>query len=265
MSLISLTPVDLSLCAILIIALAVLSFRFHLGIEKQLLIATARTVIQLFLLGLILNWVFARSTPLWVLGLWVVMLMVAGWEVMQRQKHKMSGWHGYGIGAAAMLFSSFSISLLALTLVISVKPWYTPQYAIPLLGMLLGNTMNGISLGLDRLTHTLWQQRAVIEARLMMGEKAQHAVADIRRDSLRSALMPIINAMSIAGLVSLPGMMTGQILSGSAPADAVKYQIMIMFLIAGGTGFGSIIAVTLASHRLFDERERLRLDRLGIG
>ena len=161
-----------------------------------------------------------------------------------------------------MFTSSFTITLFALSVVIGTEPWYTPQYAIPLLGMLLGNTMNGISICLDRLTQTAWQQRAVIEQRLMLGQDGAHALLDIRRESMRAGMIPIINSMAGAGLVSLPGMMTGQILGGSSPLDAVKYQILIMFLIAAGTGFGVMTALRLASGRLFDERHRLRLDCL---
>lgn len=96
----------------------------------------------------------------------------------------------------------------------------------------------------------------------MLGQTGSQAIADIRRDSIRSGLIPIINAMAAAGIVSLPGMMTGQILAGAAPLEAVKYQILIMFLIAAGTGFGTLAATTLAARRLFDQRHRLRLDRL---
>ena len=96
----------------------------------------------------------------------------------------------------------------------------------------------------------------------MLGQPRSDAVADIYRESIRAGLIPIINAMAAAGLVSLPGMMTGQILAGSSPLDAVQYQILIMFLIAGGTGMGTLLAVVFAARRLFDERERLRLDRL---
>ena len=140
-----------------------------------------------------------------------------------------------------------------------------PQYAIPLLGMLLGNTMNGVALSLDRLTQTAVDQREVIEARLILGQTWQQASAEIRDNSVRAGLTPIINSMSVIGLVSLPGMMTGQILSGSPPTEAVKYQILIMFLIAGGTGFGTLAAVRMATGRLFDDRHRLRLDRLKGG
>jgi putative ABC transport system permease protein len=151
---------------------------------------------------------------------------------------------------------------MTLIVIIQITPWYTPQYAIPLLGMLLGNTMNGIAIGIDRLTASAWELRSTIEARLMLGEGWNQAIGDIRTESIRSGMIPIINSMSAAGLVSLPGMMTGQILGGSPPLEAVKYQILIMFLIAAGTGLGTITAVWLASRRLFDERHRLRLDRI---
>ena len=128
--------------------------------------------------------------------------------------------------------------------------------------MLLGNTMNGIAISLDQLTRAAAQQRQVIEARLMLGHEWGQAIEGLRRDALRSGLIPIINAMTTAGVVSLPGMMTGQILGGSPPLEAAKYQLMILFLIAAGTGLGAIAAVWMASRRLFDERQRLRLDRL---
>ena len=100
------------------------------------------------------------------------------------------------------------------------------------------------------------------EAKLMLGQRWRQAIIDIRRDSVRSGLIPIINAMAAAGIVSLPGMMTGQILAGADPLEAVKYQILIMFMIAAATGFGTMAAVWFASRRLFDERHRLRLERL---
>jgi putative ABC transport system permease protein len=154
------------------------------------------------------------------------------------------------------------VTLLALTVIIGVEPWYQPQYLIPLLGMLLGNTMSGIAIALDSLTRQAWDSRGRIEARLLAGGTWDEAIEEVRRDALRSGLIPIINAMATAGLVSLPGMMTGQILAGSPPMEAAKYQLLIMFLIAAGTGLGSMAAVWIGSRRLFDDRQRLRLDRL---
>ena len=262
MELIHLSPLDLGLAASLVLLLALLSWRLHLGVEQRVLIAALRSAIQLSLIGLVLNFLFAQTSFAFI-GLWtLIMLGVAGWEVMARQKHRYRGAWGFGIGTLSMFLSSFSVILLALTLIIGVEPWWQPQYLIPLLGMLLGNTMSGIAITLDNLSRQAWEGRGGIEARLLLGQSWECAIRDIRRDSIRAGLIPIINSMAAAGLVSLPGMMTGQILAGSPPMEAAKYQMMILFLISAGTGLGSAAAVWVGSRRLFDQRQRLRLDRL---
>ncbi|EXI82212.1 MAG: ABC-type uncharacterized transport system, permease component [Candidatus Accumulibacter appositus] len=262
MHVINLSPLDLAIAALLILALAGLSLRLRLGVERQLLTSAARSTIQLLLIGLVLKVLFDNVHLAWVALMAGVMILVAGREVMVRQKRRFIGWWGFGVGTLSMFISSFTVTVMALLLVIGTSPWYAPQYAIPLLGMILGNTMNGISLGLDRLTQDAAQKRPIIESRLALGQSWQQSISDSRREAIRVGLIPIINAMSAAGIVSLPGMMTGQILAGTPPVEAVKYQILVMFLIAGGTGFGTVVAVGLAARRLFDERQRLRLDRL---
>ncbi|HHZ88480.1 MAG TPA: iron export ABC transporter permease subunit FetB [Chromatiaceae bacterium] len=264
MNVVPLSPVDLSLAALLVVLLALMSRSLKLGIAATLLIAASRATVQLLLLGLVLRTLFDGLHPAWMILMSIIMLGVAGYEVLARQQHRFRGTWGFGMGTLSMFVSSFSIALIALTTMIQVEPWYTPQYLIPLLGMLLGNTMNGIAISLDRLTHGVATQYREIEAQLALGHRWHHAITTLRRDSLRSGLIPIINAMTTAGIVSLPGMMTGQILGGSPPMEAAKYQILILFLIAAGSGFGSVTAVWLASRRLFDDRERLRLDRIGI-
>jgi len=262
MELISLSVLDLSLAACLIVLLAILSWRLQLGLQKTLIIAASRSVIQLTLLGLVLKQLFNQSSLPLIALISLIMLTVAGYEVMARQGRKFSGWWGMGIGTSSMFLSSFSITLLALFTIINVEPWYTPQYLIPLLGMLLGNTMNGIAVSLNYLTTTADAQKGQIEARLIQGHTWQEAITNIRREALKSGLIPIINSMTTAGIVSLPGMMTGQILAGSPPMEAAKYQLLILFMIAAGTGLGSLAAVWIGSARLFDDRQRLRLDRL---
>ncbi len=262
MNIIVLSPFDLALAALLVLALAVLSLPIGLDFSRQLLVAAARTTVQLLLVGLVLKVLFENANLGWVALIALIMLAVAGREVVARQRRRLRGWWGFGVGGASMFVASFGITVLALVVIVGAQPWYKPQYAIPLLGMILGNTMNGVALALERLMHNVWQQRAVIEGRLMLGETWNEAIGDIRRESVRSGMIPIINAMAVAGVVSLPGMMTGQILAGSPPLEAVKYQILIMFMIAGGTGFGTLAAVWVASRRLFDVRERLRLDRV---
>lgn len=262
MTFVRLGATELALGALLVLAVGLLSIWMRLGLERKLGIAALRTTIQLLLVGWVLRALFANATLGWVAVIGVAMLLAAGYEVRARQQKRISGIWGYAIGTASMFLSAFTVTIVALVVIVSPDPWYSPQYAIPLLGMLLGNTMTGVALGLDRLTQSAWEKRAMIEQRLLLGEDRSAAISDIRRSSVRAAMIPILNAMAAAGIVSLPGMMTGQILAGSPPLDAVRYQILIMFLISAATGFGTIASVELASRRLFDDRHRLRLDRL---
>ena len=262
MNVISLTPFDLSMAAILILLLAFASVILKLNLASRIVIAAIRTVVQLLLIGLVLKVLFAQVNLLFVSALSIFMLLIAGREVMARQKRRFGGLWGYGLGTLSMFISSFTLTIYALIVVVGTDPWYTPQYAIPLLGMMLGNTMTGVSLALDHLTTNAWQQRNIIEARLILGQDWSTAIGDITRDSVRIGMVPMINAMAAAGLVSLPGMMTGQILSGTEPVEAVKYQILIMFLITAGTGFAAMLATWIGARRLFDDRQRLRLERL---
>ena len=262
MGLISLTPLDLAMAATLVLALAGLTHALHLGVSRLLLVAGLRAAVQLALLGLVLKSLFAQAHPLFIGLLTLFMLLAAGYEARARQHRRYKGFWGIGIGTASMFLSSFSITLLALVVIIQVEPWYRPQYLIPLLGMLLGNTMTSVAISLNDLNQNAWGQRGNIEARLILGQDWQQAIGDIRRKALHAGLIPIINAMAAAGVISLPGMMTGQILAGSPPFEAAKYQILILFLIAAGTGIGAVTAVWFGSRRLFDERQRLRLDRL---
>ena len=261
-SFIPLDSTDLLIAASLLLLAGGLSWRLQLGVERRLAIAAARSSVQLLLLGLVLHSIFASQSP-WLIALVMsIMLGVAGYEAWSRQTRRLRGWWGYGTGTLSMLLSSVTIALLSVALILQPNPWYHPQYLIPLLGMLLGNTMTGIAVAMDGLGREAWNRRGEIEARLILGEPPAVAIGDIRRASLRAGLIPIINSMTTAGLVSLPGMMTGQILAGGAPFEAAKYQLMILFLIAAGTAIGAACAVLILSARLFDDRERLRLDRL---
>lgn len=257
-----LSALDLSLAAFFVVVLTFLSWKMRLGLERQLLVAAIRTTVQLLLIGQVLRLLFDHVDFWFVTGIALIMLCVSGREVIARQSRPMRGYQGWLAGAGSMFVSSFSLAVIALVLIIRNDPWYQPQYAIPLLGMLLGNTMTGVALAMDRMTETLWQQRQVVEQRLLLGQTAKQASREIRQQAIRSGMIPIINSMAAAGLVSLPGMMTGQILGGSSPMDAVKYQILIMFLICGGTGFGVLASIWIVGRRLFDHRHRLRLNIL---
>ncbi|HET9306687.1 MAG TPA: ABC transporter permease, partial [Candidatus Sulfotelmatobacter sp.] len=168
--------------------------------------------VQLALVGLVLTTLFSLVSPLWTGIAAFGMVLFAGHEAAQRQERRLSGWWSYGLGTGCMMMSSVLVTVFALLTALRPSPWYDPRYAIPLLGMILGNCMTGIGLGLNTLTTSLVSHRAGVEAQLMLGATRQVAVGPVTREALRSALMPVINSMSVTGVVSLPGMMTGQIL-----------------------------------------------------
>jgi len=260
--LVSLDNLDLALAACLLLIDATLSLWLRLRLEARLLLAAGRMVVQLLLVGLVLKWLFIVASPAWTGLAALIMVLFAGREAMARQERRLAGWWGYGLGTTAMMSASILVTVFALTTQVRPDPWFDPRYAIPMLGMILGNTMTGVSLGLHALSTGAWRERRSIEAQLALGATRWEATRTVGRHAMTTALMPIINSMAASGLVFLPGMMTGQILSGVEPMEAVKYQILIMFLIAGGTGFGGIATVAGGLLRLTDARHRLRLDRL---
>ena len=255
---------DLALAATLVAVNGVLSLVLQLGIFRQLVVATVRMIVQLTLVGLVLTSVFEWVSPWWTALVALAMVAFAGYEIRARQERKMAGWWSYGLGASSILFAAMLVTVFALTTQLEADPWYHPRFALPILGMILGNTMTGISLGLQTLTTGLVRERTAVEAQLCLGATRHEAMLPVTRDALRSGMMPTINAMAATGLVYLPGMMTGQILAGIEPTQAVQYQLLIMFLIAGGTALGTVGAVLAAGARLSDGRHRLRLDRLSV-
>ena len=148
---------------------------------------------QLLLVGLVLRALFQSEGWLWLFGVACVMLLVAGREVLARQVRPLAGGWGFSVGTLSMFISAFSITVFALVLIIGATPWYLPQYAIPLLGMLLGNTMNGVALGMGRFTETAHRERTVIEGRLLLGQTREEATSDLRRESVRTGMVPILN------------------------------------------------------------------------
>lgn len=257
-----LSPRDLAIAASLVVVDAVLSMVLRLGLTRQLAVAAARMVVQLVLIGLVLRTVFAQASPLATLAVVLVMVAVAGREVAARPEQRLGRWGNETIGASAVAFATGMTAVLALTTAIRPKPWYDARYAIPLAGIVLGNVLNGASLTLDSLLSGVVRERAAIEARLADGATIGEAMRPLVRSSVQRGLLPIINQMSAAGVVTLPGIMTGQILAGMDPLEAAKYQILLIFLLSGGSGLAAVMAVLLAARRLTDDRHRLRLDRL---
>lgn len=242
---------QVGLATLLILINAAASLALRLRIEWTLLVASVRTIVQLLLIGLVLEWVFRLDRWYIVLVLAALMTFIAGATAASRNARRYHGmWSDTVVSVWA---SSWIVTAFALFAVLhGIDHWYQPQYAIPLLGMVLGNTLNGISVGLSTFSDLLATQRDQVDSLLALGATRWEAARRPIRQAIRTGMIPIINSMSVVGLVSLPGMMTGQLLSGTSPIEAVKYQIVVMFLIASATALGTVGVVLLCYRRVFN-------------
>ncbi len=251
---------EVALSATLLLVNVGLSWLLRLGLGRRLLVAALRMTVQLLIVGQILRWIFAVEEPLLVIGLAMVMATFAGIAAVGRTSRRFAGI--YWDSLISVMGSSFVVTGIALIGILQIHPWYEPRYLVPLLGMVLGNALSGITLAGDRFMDGLVDRRDSVEALLSLGATRWEAALDEIRGALRIGMIPTLNSMAVMGVVSLPGMMTGQILAGAAPADAVRYQIVIMFMIASATALGILGMVLLSFRSLFDAGHRLRLDRL---
>jgi putative ABC transport system permease protein len=254
---------QVGLAALLIVVNGAISVLLKLDLERRLAIAGVCTIVQLLLIGFVLEWVFRVNRWYVVVAMMSIMTLVAGIAAIQRTAIRFPGI--WALSVAATWVSSWLVAALALGVIVRVRPWYTPQYAIPLLGMILGNTLNGVALGLDRLGSELAGKRDQVEALLALGATRWEAARQPIQQAVKTGLIPTINAMMVVGIVSLPGMMTGQLLAGTSPIEAVKYQIVIMFLIASGTALGTVLVVLLSYRRLFNDDHQFVASLLGTG
>lgn len=257
-----LSPIDLAAAASLIVLDAVLSLLLRLRVHRQIAISALRMTLQLVAIGYVLRFVFSLDAPGITLLVVVVMILVAAREVAARPERRFTRAGNFVIGSASVGFATFVTAILALTTAIRPQPWFDPHYAIPLAGIILGNVLNSASITLDSFLGSVHRERSGIEARLALGATYGEAVGPLVRDAIRRGLLPIINQMSAAGIITLPGIMTGQILAGLDPLEAAKYQILLMFLLSGGSGLSALAIAYMAAWRLTDNRQRLRLDWL---
>ncbi len=244
--------------AYLFVLLLLLVFRKR-GIrrEKQILIATTRMTVQLTLMGYVLMYVFHE--PSWWLTTFMVVIMVAFaiYNSWKRNKEPLSK-DLKTIMAGSLIIGSLLIAGMFLILILRVRPWYNPQYFIPITGMIVGNAMTGISLGANKLCWEMKAQQIEIENSLMLGAEPKDAVHQIVNDAFDSAILPTMNNMLTMGIVSLPGMMTGQILSGTIPLTAIRYQIGIMLAILGSTTLTVVIFVVFGARTFFTKEKQLK-------
>jgi putative ABC transport system permease protein len=253
--LIQLQPTDF-LGAVGMMAIAVaLSAWQRLNLERELLWATGRTTFQLLIVGNLLWFVFELKNPLAVLVVILGMLGIATLETRKRIGKTMPN-------ELLLLGGSILTSLvitLTYTTVFVIRPgvWYDPQYLIPLAGIVLGNVMNGAAIAGERLMQMVQAHRAEIETHLCLGATPDEAIATYRKAAIRTGLIPTLNAMMVVGVVTLPGIITGQMLSGVNPVDAASYQILIMFMLAFSTLLTTVLVVQGLAKQCFNAAAQL--------
>jgi putative ABC transport system permease protein len=245
---------ELVLASGFLLVAAGLSLALSLGLVRELLVAAGRTYLQLLALGFVLRWVFGVASPWLVGGILALMIVVATQTALRRVRHRPPKLFLSTLGA--LVLTGTIITLAVTGLIVRVEPWYLPRYVIPLAGMVIGNAMNGVAVSLERLFHDLAGRRPEILTLLALGATPWEVVRPSARAAVRSGLIPTINSMSAAGIVFIPGMMTGQVLSGTDPRIAAAYQIVVLLMIAAATAGASMLAVVAGYRRVFDVEAR---------
>ena len=232
--------IDLLIALLFVGVTAMVSYWQGLGLERDIAVGTVRTFVQLLTVGFVLQRLFDASRWYWVVAALAAMTTVAGYNAMKRQSGAKQGL--FAVMTAAIAAGGGIALMLVIGVVLRVRPWYQPQYVIPIAGMIIGNSMTGAALVVNRFHSELTLRRSEVEASLALGATSREAAAGALRESLRAAMMPTINSMMTVGLVQLPGMMTGQIISGVSPLDAVRYQVVVMLMIAAATAVTAMTA-----------------------
>lgn len=253
----NLSVLQLSIAYIFVILLLIIFKSRGIRRERQILIASIRMTIQLTIMGYILMFVFNNSS--WWLTSIMIMIMIifAIYNSIKSVKVTMSP-ELKRIITFSIIIGAISTTVFFIIIVLQVKPWFNPQYFIPIAGMILGNSMTGISLGANKLCNDIQEKRIEIENSLMLGATPVSATRVIVNSAFDSSILPTMNNMLTIGIVSIPGMMTGQILSGTFPLTAIKYQIGIMLAILGSTALSNVIFVTFGYRTFFTKDNRLK-------
>ncbi|HKI47975.1 MAG TPA: iron export ABC transporter permease subunit FetB [Desulfobacteria bacterium] len=250
-------PYQLILALVFILVAGCASLYHGLRLEKDLLVGTIRTFAQLFLLGYVLKFVFRLNSVWPVLAVFLFMIVFATRIIRSRIKEKQVAF--FWPMLVSMVISYALAAILITGVVIGAKPWWKPQYFIPLGGMLIGNSMNAVAISLDRLLGDLKERRQEVEMMLCLGADYHEASKDMVKNAMRAGMIPAINSMMAVGVVFIPGMMTGQILAGADPLVAIRYQIVIMVMIVGATAMLSFLGVRIVCRLCFGAAQQLLL------
>jgi len=254
---INISWLNVAVTTLLVIAAGICSLLLKLRLEKDIVTGTIRAFVQLFLLGYVLKTVFALNNPFIVFLLFSMMIYFAASIISGRVKERSVP---YFLPVLASMFLSYIvINTFVMTVIIQVKPWYKPVYFIPIGGMIIGNSMNALAIAIHIWFETLKKERDRIGLYLSLGATPEESTSENFKSAIKSGMIPSINALMSVGVVSIPGMMTGQILAGVSPLIAIKYQIVIMLLLVGSTALSTVFAMHIVRRLSFTTGQQLKV------
>ncbi len=232
-----------------------ISLSEKLRLERDIIEATVRSFVQLIAVGYLLKFIFAENHILWTISMIFVMTLIGAYTSAGRAK---GIFRPFPITLTAMMLSIIVAVIILLSLrIISPKP----MYLIPIAGMVIGNTMNTASITMIRLRDGIADNREKIEVMLALGKSPKLASSNTIKSAMRLALIPRLDSVKVAGVIHMPGAMTGMILAGASPIQAIKFQIIIMYLIIGTPAIAAIVCTRLGYKRFFNKYEQLVINR----
>ncbi|KAL4066846.1 hypothetical protein V8B97DRAFT_2022639 [Scleroderma yunnanense] len=242
---------------------AAVSTSLNLGVGSSLVSSALRCIIQLAIVGLLLQRVFDTNNPWAVAGIAFLLNFMGTIEVVANKSKKR--FHNMFLAVLlSMLGSTISVSIIGARYAMAVEPFWKPAQYIPIVGMLCGNTISGIVVAVTYVLKEIYDNRDKVEMYLAFGASRFEACTPIARDALRLALTPIINQMSVIGIIAIPGMMTGAILGGASVSQAAKLQMIIMFMLSASTALASIVTTVSCLATVVDSEHRVRPDRVDV-
>ncbi|KAH7884299.1 UPF0014-domain-containing protein [Phlebopus sp. FC_14] len=242
---------------------ALLSTSLNLGIGSSLVSAALRCIVQLAIVGLLLQKVFETHNPWAVAGIAFLLNFLGTVEAVANKSKKRFNNMFLSV-LLSMMGSTIPVSIIGARWAMAVDPFWTPEQYIPIVGMLCGNTVSGVVVAVAYVLKEMYDNRDKVETYLAFGASRFEACIPIARDALRLALTPTINQMSVIGIIAIPGMMTGAILGGSSVAQAAKLQMVIMFMISASTALAAIVTTIVTLGTVVDNEHRVRPDRVVI-
>ncbi|MFI5301061.1 MAG: ABC transporter permease [Polyangiales bacterium] len=246
--------------AVALVAIAIVLSRARgLGLEGKLAWASVRGAVQLLAVGYALRLLLAHEHPLATLLVLTTMLVVAAWTASRRVEHGPAERALFGPALVAIATGGAVALLPVFACVIRPSAHDAARLVVPISGMILSNAMNTVALVFERVFASARAEAATIEQLLALGASPEQALHAQSRAAVRAAMTPTINGLLTVGLVALPGMMTGQIVSGTSPESAVRYQIVILYQLVVVAAVSGVVAAKLAQRMLFTPREQLAL------